>query len=59
MAHLERSRCALGEENARGLSPAHLTNIGDVIGHRIEYWRQERAWSEELIAREHELKEAM
>jgi DNA-binding PadR family transcriptional regulator len=59
MAHMERARCSLGEDSAHAVSPAHAGNIGDVIDHRIEYWRRERAWAEELIAREQLVKEAI
>jgi DNA-binding PadR family transcriptional regulator len=59
LAHMERTHCSLAEGSEHGLVPAHAANIRDVIDHRIKYWRQERAWAEELIAREHHLKEAM
>lgn len=48
--HLEHERDDLTTERT-GLDPEQLEDILVCMDHRIEYWRSERAWAEELIER--------
>jgi DNA-binding PadR family transcriptional regulator len=55
--HLERN-CSSLEVEAAHLSTEQLDGIRTVMNHRLEHWKRERAWAEELIERSR-LKEAM
>jgi hypothetical protein len=48
--HLERERADLLSRARDMLTPDRLQDIFTLMDHRVEYWSNERAWAEELIA---------
>jgi DNA-binding PadR family transcriptional regulator len=51
MEHLERERRDLEEHGLQyHLTPQNQENILTVLDHRINYWKNERAWAHSLIA---------
>jgi DNA-binding PadR family transcriptional regulator len=51
ISHLANERGEMVDKDSALLSPDQVEDILTVMDHRIDYWKHEKAWAEQLIAR--------